>query len=609
VPVYLAQLTLLTPFLHNSYNPKPAKPIVEGREDEWIMRNHTRRLFLWSILLAASAWSTLHGPCDRSTCVRAQEAVDADKPIAEQKEELKPPPRGLAERLKMPGDLPGADAKPIPKEVSSRDKAEREAAVDRLYPKLPPLVLPPQPLAGPTGQPLSLNELQQMALDHSPLIRQAQADVESARGTAIQAGLWPNPTVGYQSAQVKPDVNSGQQGWFIEQIIKTAHKPGLARAAALMDLRNAEVALRKAQVDLLSQVRGGYFAVLVAQASVRVNAALARFTEEVHRIQVEQLKGGEAAAYEPMQLRVLALQARTNLVQAHNRSIAAWKQLVATLGVPGLPPTELAGKVEMPIPQYAYDSALARVLTGHTDVITAENTQLKARYSLRLAKATPIPDIDAQGVFQFDNADSHHQYGLQFGIALPILDRNQGNIMAAEGALQRALEESHRVRDDLTSRVADAFERYENNRIILDYYRTNILPDQVRAYRGVYERHGVEPDKVGFGDVVNAQQTLATTITAYLGALDAQWKAVVDLAALLQVDDLFESAQMDCVAPIPDLEHLPPLPCCHPCSPLSGAAVNSADGQWPPAVVPADKSLPMPKPASPEPEEKAGKEN
>src|SRR5262249_23050822 len=164
-----------------------------------------------------------------------------------------------------------------------------------------------------------------------------------------------------------------------EQIIKTAHKPGLARAAALMDLRNAEVALRKAQVDLLSQVRGGYFAVLVAQASVRVNAALARFTEEVHRIQVEQLKGGEAAAYEPMQLRVLAIQARTNLVQAHNRSIAAWKQLAATLGLPGMPPTELVGRVEMPIPQYGYDTALARVLTSHTDVITAENSQLKAR--------------------------------------------------------------------------------------------------------------------------------------------------------------------------------------------------------------------------------------
>jgi hypothetical protein len=44
---------------------------------------------------------------------------------------------------------------------------------------------------------------------------------------------------------------------------------------------------------------------------------------------------------------------------------------------------------------------------------------------------------------------------------------------------------------------------------------------------------------VGFNDVVTAQQTLATIVAFYMQALGDQWQAVVDLAGLLQADDLF----------------------------------------------------------------------
>lgn len=472
----------------------------------------------------------------------------------------------FVERFKIPPELlPGPDAPPIPKDVSSRDPKVRGAAVDRLYPALPPRAPLPQAAAGPDGRPLSLVDLEQIALQNNPLVRQAAADVEAARGAAIQAGLCPNPTVGYQADQIKPGHNAGQQGWFIEQVIKTAGKLSLARAAAGMDLLNAQVALRRAEVDLRGQVRGGYFAVLVAMANLRVNGALVRLTEDVYRIQVDQLKGGEAAAYEPMQLRVGALQARAALVQAHNRYVSAWKQLAANLGLPGMPLTELAGQADMPIPRVEYEKALARVLSAHTDLLAAENSRLKASYNLRLAQVTRVPDITAHASFQHDNADGLNQFGLQIGMPVPVWDRNQGNILQAQGVLARAVEEGHRVTDDLSARLADAFERYESNRAILDYYRTQILPDQVRAYRGVYERHNAEPDKVAFGDVVQAQQTLAATITAYLGALDAQWKAVVDLAALLQVDDLAHLGAGEPCAPVPNLS---------PC----------ANSDWPAAV-------------------------
>ena len=70
------------------------------------------------------------------------------------------------------------------------------------------------------------------------------------------------------------------------------------------------------------------------------------------------------------------------------------------------------------------------------------------------------------------------------------------------------------------------------------YYRDQILPDQARVYRGVYERHQQESDQVGFGDVIVAQQNLLASIGNLIVAMNGQWTAYSDIATLLQLEDL-----------------------------------------------------------------------
>src|SRR5262249_31938595 len=155
-------------------------------------------------------------------------------------------------------------------------------------------------------------------------------------------------------------------------------------------------------------------------------------------------------------------------------------------------------------------------------------------------------------------------------VPVPVWDRNQGNIRQAQGSLLKATEEAHRVRDDLSSKLAEAFERYDNNRVLLGLYRAQILPSQVQSFRAAVKRHaivGEDKGGLGFLDLITAEQNLATTITAYLGVLRDQWTAVVDVAGLLQTKDLFQTGAELPVAPVPDLEHLQPLPCCHPVCP------------------------------------------
>ena len=489
-----------------------------------------------------------------------------DEPALDRAEPAQPGEKAKALLLNIPEALPGGKLPPITlPPIRAGNEGARTKAIENLYPTPPSLGEDPPDAPGPEGRPLTLSDLQQLALTHNPLILQAAARVEEMRGAAIQAGLPPNPTFGYEGDTINTTGGAGYQGVFVEQKVITMGKLPLARAIAAFDLRNAAIAKKRAETDLATRVRGGYFAVLVAQESVRLNRALVKFTTNVYQVYFEQLKrGGFAAPYEPMYLRALAGQARGALIQSRNRRSSAWKQLAAAIGMPTMCPTQLAGRLDIPIPDFDQACILKKILEDHTDVQTAATSLQQAEFQLKLARLTPIPDVNLRVMVQRDNTGP--PYGTNPSVVvsmpIPVWDRNQGNILQAQATLVRFHGEVPRVQNELARNLADAFERYDNNRQLLILYRDQILPDLVRVYRGVYARFRDEPGPpVGsppnLNDLVVAEQTLAAAVGTYITTLGQAWQGVVDVADLLQTPDLFGLQGGCCqVAEIPDREKL-----------------------------------------------------
>ena len=160
-------------------------------------------------------------------------------------------------------------------------------------------------------------------------------------------------------------------------------------------------------------------------------------------------------------------------------------------------------------------------------------------------------------------APLQNYYQLSIGIPFPVWDRNQGNIRNASATLIRAVEGPHQAEVTLTTGLATAYAGYKTNLDAVDYYRRNILPDQVRYYRGVFERRKVDPS-VAFGDLVQAQQVLVADVTAYLGILGSLWASVVNVADFLQTDDLFQLGTPLELPELPDLDSLHTWLCPHP---------------------------------------------
>lgn len=478
---------------------------------------------------ASSEGTSIHEASLSSTSDRATTAEESDQAEATSAQ---------PQRFQIPKELPGADAPPLqmPPLDPTLSPDQRKSLAASLFPEIAE--------AAPADSAvdehsLTLASLQQMGIENSPVIRQAAADVEAARGLAVQAGLKPNPTVGYQGDTIGTADTAGYNGVTISQEIVTAGKLTLAQNTALMEMRAKEAELRKARIELATRIRRGYFRVLVAQEQVKFNSALARLSAEVYRAQIDLVTGGEAAPYEPLQLRVFAVQARNSVIQAQNNLSGEWRQLAANMGMPSLPEHRVEGSVEAVIPAIDYDQAAALIVQKHSDLKAAQLRIAKATCNLRLQQVTPIPNVSMYAAFQHDDTSplSDYSTNLQLSVPVPVFDRNQGNISTAHAQLVRANQDLSETQNSLLGSLADVHARRSSSLVIVNSYRSDLLPDQVRVYRGVYDRFRAEGDGIDFSQVVVAQQTLAQVVTSYLQELQTQWDSTVELAALLQIDD------------------------------------------------------------------------
>lgn len=467
------------------------------------------------------------------------------------------PPGLQKDPLRLPSDLPGANTPPMVAPSSKApDSPEYREEMRKLFPALPKVPEDPRALPDPNTGITGLEALHQIARGNHPGLRVAAANVEAARGLMVQAGLPPNPSVGYQSDTVRTLNTPGYKGAYLQQTIITARKLGLAAEAAAVDYSNAMIEQRKTWITVTSSIRRSYFQVLASRQRLVLAKALLELSERAYAAQIQLVAAGEAAPYEPLQLRVLTTQARATTIRAQQDAIAAWRALAAATGVPDLDVSALEGRIDCAVPLITYEDALARLSAVHTDLEIAQNTIQKRRTLVSLADRTPIPDLDVGIVVQRDYTfePGGATYNLMLGGAIPVLNQNQGNRVAARAELVKASQNVSNTRNGLIGELAGAYGIYEANRQLAATFKTDALQDQVRAYRGVYQRYLADPSGVSFNDVIVAQQTVAAVLNQYVEILGAQWQSVVDLGELLQVDDVFEMGQLVEVAIIPPIE-------------------------------------------------------
>src|SRR5688572_19683113 len=127
---------------------------------------------------------------------------------------------------------------------------------------------------GPAVAPLTLGELEEKALAKDPTVSQAAAAVKAAEGRFRQAGLKPNPVIGFRGEELTTDrlkqYRQHEYFGYLEQSILTGRKLKRGRSVALHARAEAEAHAEVQRQAVRNAVRGLYHEAQVAQRLVEV---------------------------------------------------------------------------------------------------------------------------------------------------------------------------------------------------------------------------------------------------------------------------------------------------------------------------------------------------
>lgn len=388
---------------------------------------------------------------------------------------------------------------------------------------------PPEP--GPEQAALTLDVVEQMALENNPTLRQLSATVDKAEGVRLQVGLPPNPTIGYSGDEIGNDGAAGQQGGFVSQTIVTGDKLQLNRAVAGHDVQALLWELEAQRYRVLTDVRLGFYDVLGAQRRVELARELVQVAEAGAAAAQELFRAEQASRADVLQAQVQLNEVRIILQNAEVDVQAARRRLAALAGEPQLDTNNLAGTLEADLPERPWESTYEELLAASPELQAASARVNRARTQIRRQEAQPIPNLLAQVGVAHDHASGDDIASVQLGLPLPLFNRNQGNIDVAVAEYHRALDEVTRLELSLRSRLAVSWGAYQKARQQVDRYRQDILP-QARENLDLTET-GYQGGEFDFLRVLTARRTFFEANLAYVQALIDQRQAEAVINGLL----------------------------------------------------------------------------
>jgi cobalt-zinc-cadmium efflux system outer membrane protein len=396
---------------------------------------------------------------------------------------------------------------------------------------------------------ITLEELQQMALQNNPTFAQSAANIQAAEGRKKQSGLYPNPTVGYQGEQIRGgSFHGGEEGFFAQQDIVMGGKLGLNRKIFDQELKQVETEAEEQKLRVVTNVRMSYIQGLAAQQTLQLRQNLSKLADDAVATSHQLANVGQADAPDVLESEVEAQQAQLAVTMAEQNQQRVWKALAAVAGNPRLPLTRLEGKLE-DTPAVNEAELVEKIVNESPAVRIAEIGVKRAEAALARAKREPIPDLQLRAGMQQNGEllsdSSGRPVGLQgfadVGVRIPIFNRNQGNIATAKADAERARREVERVKLVLRERAASVVQNYTFSRTAVDRYKMQMIPRAQKAYEMYTKKY--QDMAAAYPQVLIAQRTLMQLEVSYLNALENFATSSLSLQSYMLTDGLEAPSQ------------------------------------------------------------------
>lgn len=392
------------------------------------------------------------------------------------------------------------------------------------------------------GSSLDVETLVQMALASNPSVQQAEAAVAKANGVRCQVGLKPNPSVSYFGQEIGNDGSAGQHGFQVSQTFVRGDKLQWNDVVHSHDIDRARWAVEAQRLRTATDVRIRFYRALTAQRKLDRAREYRREAETAARLAERKLEAEEGTRADLLQSQVLIDQIDLSERKSDLEWQAAWSELSAIVGAGVLEPTELAGSF-VAADYLDANNLFSELVAGSPIMRDAQARINRAETNLQRQINQVVPNLTGQLGLGFDDSTGDGFANVQIGMPVPINNRNQGNIAAAEAEVAASQRNLERLRRRLQRDLAGVLLRYEQAAVSVRKYEESILP-RTKESLELIER-AYTAGEIEFLRVLTARQAYFERTQEMLDAKGTLSAVDAEIRGLLLSDSLGTAVEYD----------------------------------------------------------------
>ena len=331
-----------------------------------------------------------------------------------------------------------------------------------------------------------LDRIIELALERNPAIATARSVIEQNEGGQIQAGAYPNPLITAQSADAAiRDPSNGiriiERGVTVHQTVEWPGMRSARKDAAGAGLEGATVGLEVAKLNLIAEVKGLFYELLLAERTVDLLQQNFETVQEVARIVRARVRSGEGPQFESVKAEVEVLKAKQELTKAKN---AVRVRLVGldTLTAGGLGPRyKVQGDFRSLRDHLDPEQMAARDLSQHPILKRQGKLVEQAEITVSKERQSRMPNVTMFGGYAREAGREAVFGGLT--VPTPVWYLQQGHIASALGSQRKEEAELLRARNDLARAINQHAREAETAQEQILVYEEGLLKQAQEALR------------------------------------------------------------------------------------------------------------------------------
>ena len=331
-----------------------------------------------------------------------------------------------------------------------------------------------------------LDRIIELALERNPAIATARSVIEQNEGGQIQAGAYPNPLITAQTADAAiRDPSNGirilERGFTVHQTVEWPGMRTARKGAAEAGLDGATVGLEVAKLNLIAEVKGLFYELLLAERTVDLLQQNLETVQDVARIVKARVRSGEGPQFESVKAEVEVLKAKQELTKAKN---AVRVRLVGldTLTAGGLGPRyKVQGDFRSLRDHLDPEQMAARDLSQHPILKRQGKLVEQAEITVSKERQSRVPNVTMFGGYAREAGREAVFGGLT--VPTPIWYLQQGHIASALGSQRKEEAELLRARNDLARAINQHAREAETAQEQILVYEEGLLKQAQEALR------------------------------------------------------------------------------------------------------------------------------